>query len=242
MHQFLQEVVQNGLFVLEILAIVIFIFGISLLFERYLRKKHPAKEKERILSPRKVAMIGLFSAVSAVLMLWEIPIFFAPGFYKLDFSELPIMIITFAFGPAAGVFTEFCKILINLFINGTDTVFVGELANFIIGCSFLLPASFLYEWHKTKKRAMVSLIAGTLSMTIIGSLFNAFYLLPAFSKLYGIPLDQLIAMGTAVNPGISNIATFVCLAVAPFNLIKGILISVLTLLLYKPLSPIMKHR
>jgi riboflavin transporter FmnP len=241
MNKIIDEVIENGLFVLEFLAIVLIIFGMALIFEKVLRNTQPHKRKERILNPRKVAMIGLFSAISAVLMLWEIPLFFAPGFYKLDFSELPIMIITFAFGPAAGVFTEFCKILLNLLLNGTNTAFVGELANFLIGCSFLLPASFLYEWHKTKKRAFVSLLTGTLSMTIIGSLFNAVYLLPAFSKLYGLPLDQLIAMGTAVNPAITNIPTFVCLAVAPFNLIKGILISALTLLLYKPLRPIMKH-
>jgi riboflavin transporter FmnP len=241
MNQLINEIITNGLFVLEFLIIVFLIFGLAILFEKALRKKQSKTNKERILSPRKVAMIGLFSAISAVLMLLEIPLFFAPGFYKLDFSELPIMIITFAFGPAAGVFTEFCKILLNLFLNGTSTAFVGELANFIIGCSFLLPASFLYEWHKTKKRALLSLLTGTLSMTIIGSLFNALYLLPAFSKLYGLPLDQLISMGTAVNPAITNIPTFVCLAVAPFNLIKGILISALTLLLYKPLRPIMKH-
>jgi riboflavin transporter FmnP len=241
MNKMIDEIIKNGFFVLEFLAIVLLIFGMALIFEKALRNKQPHKNKERILNPRKVAMIGLFSAISAVLMLWEIPLFFAPGFYKLDFSELPIMIITFAFGPAAGVFTEFCKILLNLLLNGTNTAFVGELANFIIGCSFLLPASFLYEWHKTKKRAFVSLLTGTLSMTIIGSIFNAVYLLPAFSKLYGLPLDQLIAMGTAVNPAITNIPTFVCLAVAPFNLIKGILISALTLLLYKPLRPIMKH-
>jgi riboflavin transporter FmnP len=241
MNKIIDEVIENGLFVLEFLAIVLLIFGMALIFEKVLRNKQPHKSRERILNPRKVAMIGLFSAISAVLMLWEIPLFFAPGFYKLDFSELPIMIITFAFGPAAGVFTEFCKILLNLLLNGTSTAFVGELANFIIGCSFLLPASFLYEWHKTKKRAFISLLTGTFSMTIIGSLFNALYLLPAFSKLYGIPLDQLIAMGTAVNPAITNITTFVCLAVAPFNLIKGILISGLTLLLYKPLRPIMKN-
>ena len=116
-----------------------------------------------------MAMIGMFSAVATILMLFDFPLPFAPGFYKLDFSELPILVGTFAFGPAAGVMMEFVKILLKLFIKGTSTAFVGDLANFVIGCSFILPASVLYTFRKSKKTAMIACCAGILCMTVFGS-------------------------------------------------------------------------
>ena len=128
----------------------------------YVAEKIAAKRsesKERILSTRKIAMIGMFSAISAILMLFEFPMPFAPDFYKLDFSELPALIGTFAFGPVAGVMIEFCKILIKLLIKGTGTAFVGELANFAVGCSFILPAGIIYLFRKTKKMAVVSSVS-----------------------------------------------------------------------------------
>ena len=191
-------------------------------------------------------MIGMFSAIAMILMLFDFPLPFAPGFYKLDFSELPILVGTFAFGPAAGVMMEFVKILLKLFIKGTSTVFVGELANFVIGCSFILPASVLYTFRKSKKTAVIACCAGTLCMTVFGTAFNAIYLLPAFSKLYGTPLENLLAMGSTVNPLVKegNIVSFVVACVAPMNLLKGVIVSAVTLLIYKPLSPIIKtgHR
>ena len=167
---------------------------------------------------------------------------FAPPFYKLDFSELPVLIGTFAFGPAAGVMMEFIKILLKLFIKGTSTAFVGELANFAVGCSFILPASAMYAFRKNKKSAIFSCILGTLIMTVFGTAFNAVYLLPAFSKLYGIPMDALLAMGVKANSLVkeSSIVSFVVACVAPLNLIKGTSVSIATLLVYKPLSPILK--
>lgn len=176
-------------------------------------------------------------------MLLEIPLLFlAPEFYKLDFSELPVMICSFYLGPAAGVLTEFLKILIKLLFKPTTTAFVGELANFAVGCAFVLPASMIYHIRKTKKSALIGLSAGTLCLTCFGSIFNAVYLLPAFSDLFGIPIDAIIGMGTEINSHISNISTFVLFAVAPLNLIKGVLISVLTFLLYKRVEKVLFKR
>ena len=137
---------------------------------------------------------------------------------------------------------EFVKIMLKLMVKGTSTAFVGDLANFVIGCSFILPASIMYAFRKNKKSAVMACITGTLIMTVFGTAFNAVYLLPAFSKLYGIPLDQLLAMGTAVNPlaGEGSIVSFVVACVAPLNLVKGASVSLVTLLIYKPLSPIIK--
>ncbi|MCD7835672.1 MAG: ECF transporter S component [Lachnospiraceae bacterium] len=234
------NVVENVVFVLEFLALIAVLFVAALLLEKAAQKKR--KVSEPLFSTRKMTMIGMFSAVSAILMLFELPLPFAPSFYKLDFSELPILIGTFAFGPMAGVMMEFVKILLKLLIKGTSTAFVGDFANFAVGCSFILPASVIYAFGKSRKNAIIACISGTLIMTVFGTAFNAVYLLPAFSKLYGMPLDSILAMGAEVNPlaSESSIISFVAACVAPLNLIKGVSVSVVTMLVYKPLSSIIK--
>ena len=185
--------------------------------------------------------VGMLSAISVILMLFEFPLpFIAPSFYELDFSEVPILVGAFALGPVAGVMAELIKILLNLVINGTDTAFVGEFANFIFGCAFVVPAALIYKAKKSRRNAVLGLAAGTIAMTIAGLFINALVLLPAYSKAFGMPIEVFIEMGTAINPGINGVWTFVLLAVAPFNIVKGFLVSVITILLYKHISPILK--
>lgn len=202
------------------------------------------KEKQRVNASGKVrqmALIAMMGAAAVILMLLEIPLpFLAPPFYELDFSEVPVMIGAFALGPVSGVLIELVKILLNLMINGSITAGVGEFGNFLIGCSFLLPASVIYYRKKDKKHAMIGMAVGTIFMVVAGCLVNAYLLLPAYSVGLGIPMESLVAMGTAINPAIDGILTFVLLAVAPFNLLKGILVSVLTMLLYKRISGLIK--
>ena len=197
-------------------------------------------DTERILTTRKLTMIGMFSAIAAILMLFEIPMPFAPAFYKLDFSEIPVLIKAFAFGPVAGVMVEFCKIVLNLVMDSTTTAFVGELANFMVGCSFVLPASIVYLYKKNRKSAIISCVVGTLCLTMFGTAFNAIYLLPKFAQLYGMPLEAIVGMGTAINPAITDLTTLVLFAVAPLNILKGVSVSVITMLVYKKLSRFMK--
>lgn len=234
MNHLMQSIYENTIFLAEFFLIVVIIFLIAYLFERYIGKVG------KILTTQKLSIIGLFSAISFILMLFEISLPFAPAFYKIDISEAPVLIISLAYGPVAGVLTEFCKILLKLLIRSTSTAFVGELANFIIGCSLILPVSFLYMIKRTKKMAISGVVLGTVIMTIFGSLFNAIYLLPTFSKMYGIPLDQIVAMGTSLNPMIDSISTLVLFCVVPFNVIKGVLVSGITIGLYKKLSVILK--
>ena len=235
-----KSITENVVFVLEFLAVVAAMFVIAWLIEKLSQKRRGKKEK--ILDARSLAMIGMFSAVAMILFLFEFPLPFAPGFYEVDFSELPVLIGTFAFGPVAGVLIEFCKIVLKLVVKGTSTAFVGDLANFVVGCSLLLPASFVYEWKKTKAGAAIALTVGSLSMTIFGSFFNAVYLLPTFAKMFEMPVEGLIAMGTAINPAITDLTTFVFFAVAPLNLLKSGAVSLLTMFVYKPLRVIMKSR
>ena len=223
-------------FVLVVIVIIAAILALAIISEKLLFK---GQQRKRF-KTRNIAVVGMLSAISAILFLFEIPLPFAPSFYELDFSELPVLIGSFAIGPVAGVSIELCKILLKLVIKGTSTAFVGDFANFIVGCSLVVPAAIIYHKFKSKKSALVSLITGTLIMTVFGSMFNAFYLLPAFSDLYGLPLDKIVAMGNAVNGSINSVATLVLFAVVPFNLLKGALLTILTMLLYKHISPIIK--
>lgn len=217
-------------FLLMSLLIVVSLWALAHGFERFFCKGHVKK----ISSPKYIATVGMSSALAGLLMLIEIPLLFlAPEFYKLDFSELPIMICSFYLGPSAGVLAELFKILIKLLFKSTSTAYVGELANFVIGCSFVLTTSMIYHLKKSKETAMLGLCAGTVVMTVFGSLFNALYLLPTFAELFGMPLEAIIQMGTAINSHIDNVYTFALFAVAPLNLIKGALLSALSLLLYK---------
>ena len=240
MNGLFKSVAENATYVLEFLAVIVALFVVAVLLEKAAQKA--SGKKEPIFNTRKMAMIGMFSAVAMILHLFDFPLFFAPGFYKLDASELPILVGAFAFGPTAGVIMEFIKIVLKLFVKGTSTAFVGDLANFVVGCSFILPASAIYAFRKGKKSAITACIIGTLILTIFGTAFNAVYLLPAFAKLYQWPLEDILALGAQVNPLVKegSVLSFVAACVAPMNLIKGAGVSIITMLIYKPLSPIIK--
>lgn len=191
---------------------------------------------------RMMAQMGMLSAIAVVLMLFEIPLPFAPSFYEIDFSEVPVLIGCFTMGPLAGAIIELLKILLNFAINGTATAGVGEVANFLIGCAFVIPAAVIYKKKRTRTGAIIGMVTGTLFMTFIGCFLNAFVLLPTYAKAFGMPIDALVGMGTAVNSRITSLTTFVIFAVAPFNLLKGFLVSLIVFLIYKKISPILKAR
>ena len=228
MAEFLAQVKDNLTFILVCVGIIAALTLAAKLAERFL----PATRK---VSPaRRICIIAICSAIAAVLHMLDFPLLFlAPEFYKLDFSELPVMLCGFYLGPSAAVACEAVKILLKLLMKGTSTAFVGDFANFAVGCSLVLPAVIIYHTKKRRSSAIWGLLTGTVILTVFGSAFNAIYLLPKFSQLFGLPLDSIIAMGAKINGGITSISTFVLLAVAPLNLIKGATISLLTLLLYK---------
>lgn len=236
-----KSVTENAVFVLEFLGVIAAMFVIAILIEKLADKRNGVKRK--LFTTRMMAAVGMFSAIALILHIYDFPLpFLAPGFYEVDFSELPVLIGSFAFGPVAGVLIEVCKILLKLMIKGTSTAFVGDLANFAVGCSLLLPSCAIYEFWKCKKGAIAGCIAGIICMTSFGTLFNAVYLLPKFVELFGLPsMDTIIEMGSAVNPVIKDVPTFVIFAVAPVNFLKSGTVSLITLLIYKPLSPILKE-
>ena len=181
----------------------------------------------------KVAMLG---ALSTVLMLFEFPLpFIAPPFYELDFSEVPVFIGAFALGPVAGVVIEAIKVLLNLLLNGTMTAGVGELANFVMGAVWVLPAAIIYKRNKSKKSAVCGLVVGGFSMVVLGCFINAYVMLPTYAAAFRMPIDVIIGMATKIWAFIDTLFEFVLVCVAPFNLVKVILISIITMVVYKPL-------
>lgn len=194
-----------------------------------------------LFTTKNLVLIAMFSAVAAVLMFIEMPLpFIAPSFYEMDLSEVPIMIGTFIMGPVAGVIMEAVKILLKLLMKGTSTAYVGDFANFCIGCCFVVPAGIIYNKMKTKVNAIKGLVVGTVSMAVIGVLLNYFIMIPFYSEFFGMPVDVIIGMGKEIFPIISNKLTFVLLCVVPFNILKGIIIGVITLLIYKRISILIK--
>ena len=231
MTELLTQAKENLSFILMCILIVV---ALSLL-SKFAEKFFP--QKRSVTPARRITIIAICSTIAMVLHVLDFPLLFlAPEFYKLDFSELPGLLCGFYLGPSAAVTCEGVKVLLKLLVKGTSTAFVGDFANFVVGCSFVIPATIWYHIHKSKHSAVIGLILGTLSMAVLGSAFNAIYLLPKFSQLFGLPLEAIIAMGAKIHGSIHSVPTFVLLCVAPLNVVKGVMVSVLTMLLYKKVA------
>ena len=192
---------------------------------------------------RNLVQVAMLGAVAGVLMNFEFPIpFLAPPFYQLDFSEIPVLLGAFAMGPMAAVVIELIKILLHFVFHGTMTAGVGELANFIFGCAFAVPAGLIYRYHnkKTRVHAVAGMAGGTVLTTILACFINAFLLLPAYGKAFGMPVSAFIEMGAAVHSSVNNLLTFAALILVPFNLFKYVVVSVIVFLIYKRVRIILK--
>ncbi len=197
------------------------------------------KVENRRNSLKYITKIGILGAISVLIMLFEFPLPFAPGFYKLDLSEAVVLMGGFAMGPLAAVLIELVKIVLNLIINQTDTAFVGEIANFVIGTSLVLPATLIYKYKKSIKGAILGMIVGCVTLAAIGGLINYFVLIPAYSFFYHLPLEAIVSAASAVNPLAGNLALMIVFTVVPFNLVKGIFCSLIAMILYKRLSKVL---
>ena len=229
---------ENSLFLLELIAVIIGVLLLAYVIERIIKKVN--KDTEKILTTRKIAVIGMFSAVAGLLMVFEFPLPGIPGTHKFELGDLAGLLCGFAYGPVAGILVAMLKVIIKLMFRPSGTAFVGEMANFLIGSSLILPATTIYWINKTKKGAVIACIVGGISMTVFGSLLNLFYIFPVFLKMFcDGDMEKLVAMGS-VNPLIKDIPTFVLFTAVPINLLKSVADGVLTMLLYKPLRPVFK--
>ena len=228
MQELLLQIRDNLSFVI----VCILILAALSLAARFAEKFMP--EKRKISPARRVSIIGICAAIATVLHMLDFPLLFiAPDFYKLDFSELPVLLCGFYLGPSATVACEGIKILLKLLLKGTSTAFVGDFANFVVGCSLVRPATIFYHLHKSRHSALIGLVLGSICITVFGSAFNAIYLIPEFSRLFGLSLESIIGMGAAIHASIDSVNMLALLCVAPLNLVKGAAVSILTLLLYK---------
>ncbi|EKU49811.1 ECF transporter S component [Staphylococcus massiliensis] len=175
---------------------------------------------------RKLIMIGMLSAIAFVLMFIKFPLPFLPPYLTIDFSDVPALIATFTFGPLAGILVEFIKNVLNFLINMGDPV--GPVANFLAGSTLILVAYLIYKKKRSMKSLVSGLIVGTVMMTLVLSILNYFVLLP----LYG----YIMNLGDVVK----NLKVIIAAGIIPFNLIKGILVSLVFLLLFKRLKPFLK--
>lgn len=196
------------------------------------------------LNVHSIAKISILGALACITMLIQIPLPIAPTFYQLDFSEVVVLIGGFALGPWAAVCIEGLKIILNLFINGSTTMGVGEFANFLIGCSLVLPASLLYQKEKSKQHALIGLGIGIVLMALVGALINYFILLPTYAFFMQplITIEKIIQMGQLINPNINGLFAFILICVVPFNLIKGTIVSAVVFLSYKKVAPLLKRQ
>ena len=223
MSNLLDVIRKNIEFVGISLLLMVIVFVIARASEVLIEKRNGVKFASKNTKVNKTVIMAMLSAIAVILMYFDFPIpIIAPGFYKIDFSEVPVLIGSFMLGPCAGVVIEAVKVILHFCMKGTTTAFV--------------PASIIYHIKKTRKMAVVSLAIGGIILVIAGMALNAWYLLPKYSELYGLPMDTLIAMGTKVNASIKDVFSFVALAVAPFNVIKAVIDGVITVVLYKYLS------
>ena len=194
-------------------------------------------KRKTLLSTRELSTIAILAAIAAVLFMIEIPVVL---FYKLDLSSLPVLLGAFAMGPLPGTLVLLVKAMLGLL--HTTSQGVGELADFIMGFAMLLPASLIYKHVKNRKGAILGMVVGALVATIVGVLTNYYLMIPFYGAAYGMPVEAIVGMGQALIPAVDSAWKFVLLITGPFNILKWVVISVLTAVIYKPLSPILHGR
>lgn len=196
---------------------------------------------KKVLTTKNLTMIAMFSAISAVLMVFEIQLPFSPSFVKFDFSDLPVMLGGFLIGPFAGGNIVFMKILLHFLLNGTTSFFVGDLSNLLLTLSFVLPASFIYQQKKTKKTAIQGLLVSIICTSLLAIIFNLFLIFPLYLKVLNLKMVDLINMIHVVNPLVKDVFTMIVFSLLPFNLFKYSIVSMITMLSYKKLSILFKE-
>lgn len=195
------------------------------------------RKKPRLFTTNYMVKVAIMGAVARVIMLFEFPLPIFPVFLKMDFSDLVPLIGSLAMGPLAGVLIELIKCLIH--VVNTTTGGVGDLANFVVGGAYVWSVGYFYQKHKTKRGAVTGLIVGTFAMIAAGAVVNYFITIPLYGLVMGWSEEFIVGMGTAILPVIQDKFTLIVYAFSPFNLLKGIILTLLALPLYKKFSPLL---
>lgn len=192
--------------------------------------------RRKSIDTSKLVKIGMLSAVSLVLMMFEISFPIFPFFLKMDLSDLPALIGTIAMGPAAGIMIELIKNILHLF--KTSTAGVGELANFLVGIAFVVPIGIFYKKNRTLKSFIFGTVIGTVLMIITACLFNYYILIPTFAKAFGTDIKEFVDIAHQITPVVVDLKTLILFAIAPFNLLKAVIVAPVGYFLCKVLKPI----
>lgn len=194
-------------------------------------------QSKKLLNIKNMTKISILSVIAFILMQLEFPVPIFPSFLQIDLSDLPALVGGFALGPVVGILIVLFKNLMHLI--QTSTSGVGELANFLVGIALVAPASLIYYRNKTKKNAIIGLFIGTIAMGIMGGLANYYILLPFYANVLKFPIDAIVEMGNIVNSNIVDLNSLIIYAIIPFNILKGIMLSVITMLIYKRISSLL---
>ncbi len=187
---------------------------------------------------RKIVVTGLLAALSSVLMYLNFALPIAPSYLKIDFSDFPALLASFAVGPVSGFAVCLVKNLVSL--PASTTGFVGELSNFLLSSTFVVLAGLYYRNHKTKKGALAASLMGAVSMALVAIVTNYFLVYPAYSRI--MPIDVIIGMSSKLIPWVDSVFKVVIVFNFPFTLLKGILNVILTFVIYKRISPIIQGK
>ena len=189
-------------------------------------------------STKTIAKIGVLSAIAYVLMFISLPLPIFPSFLKIDLSDIPAIFGGMSLGPIAGLAIVIVKNLLQA-ITASTTGGVGEFANILIGGSYVLIICLFYRKIKNIKGVLMGALIGIVAMTITGCIMNYYIMMPLYSVVYGMPMDAIIQMGTVINPKVTDLFTFVIWMIAPFNIVKAGLMTVVTLPLFKKMEKIL---
>ena len=189
------------------------------------------------LSVQYLTRIAVLTALASILFLIEIPVV---AFYKLDLSNLPVLLGAFSMGPVPGLIILLLKSLIGMLHS--SSMYVGEMADFIMGAAFVLPAALIYRRHKTRNTALIGMAVGTVVMIVVAVLVNWKIMIPFYMTAYGMPMEAVVGMATKAVPFVDTEWKLLLCVTAPFNLLKGVVLSSLTFVLYKHLSPLLHVR
>ena len=189
---------------------------------------------------KKLVMAALLGALAAILMVLDFNVPLAPGFIKFDFSDFPVLIGGFVFGPLTGVLIAFLKIVLNLLFKPTTTMFVGEASNFLLSVCYMGVACLFYRKHRTKKGAVIGMALATVTTSLFAIASNILVMFPMYAKLFGMSMEQIVGMVSAVNPFVKDVTTMVIASLVPFNLFKYGVISSIRFISYKKIEVILK--
>ena len=195
-------------------------------------------KKSGLSSAKTIAKVGVLSAIAYILMFISIPLPIFPSFLKIDLSDIPAIFGGMSLGPMAGL----AIVIVKNFLQGitaSTTGGVGEFANVVIGGSYVLIICFFYRKLKCTKGVVIGGLLGIVVMTTMGCLMNYYIMMPLYAVVYGMPLEQIVQMGTVINTKVTDLMTFVIWMIAPFNILKASIMTIVTLPLFKKMEKIL---